>query len=68
MGRIRCVAEALEYGIVGMGRRHHLDRGRPLRERRKHRPHSAGSLGTKYGIEEFVEINEIGGLARVVGS
>ncbi len=33
----------------------------------KHRPHSAGSLGTKYGIEEFVEINEIGRPARVVG-
>ena len=33
----------------------------------KHRPHSAGSPGTKYGMEKFKEINKIGRPARVVG-
>jgi hypothetical protein len=30
IGRIRRVAETLEYGIVGINERHHLDRNRPF--------------------------------------
>jgi hypothetical protein len=39
----------------------------PFGERRKAPAHSAGSLGAKYGSDEFVEIDETGGPARVVG-
>ena len=38
IGRIWRVAEALEYGIVGINDRHHLDRGRALRRHEGIRP------------------------------
>ena len=40
IGRVWRVAEALEYGIVGINDGHHLDRGRAVRrhEGMRHRP------------------------------
>jgi succinate-semialdehyde dehydrogenase/glutarate-semialdehyde dehydrogenase len=49
-------------------RRHHLDRDRPLRrhEGKRHRPDLAGDWGSKYGIEEFLEVKYfcMGGIDR----
>jgi succinate-semialdehyde dehydrogenase/glutarate-semialdehyde dehydrogenase len=49
-------------------RRHHLDRDRPLRrhEGKRHRPHLEVDWGSKYGIEEFLEVKYLcmGGIDR----
>ncbi len=67
IGRIWRVAEALGYGIVGING-HHFDRDRALRrhEGKRHRPHLADHWGSKYGIEEFLEIKylRMGGIGR----
>jgi len=43
-------------------RGHHLDRDRRVRrhEEERHRPHLAGQCGSKYGIEEFLEVKYLG--------
>src|ERR1700732_4204620 len=66
IGRIWRVAEALEYGIVGINegiispKSHWRDRALRQHEGKWHRPNPAGCRGSKYGIEEFLEVNEIG--------
>jgi succinate-semialdehyde dehydrogenase/glutarate-semialdehyde dehydrogenase len=49
-------------------RRHHLDRDRPLwrHEGKRHRPHLLVHWGSKYGIEEFLEVKYLcmGGIDR----
>src|SRR6266478_2861141 len=71
IGRIWRVAEALEYGIVGINEGIILPqkarwRDRPLRrhEGKRYRPHLADHRGSKYGIEEFLEVKYlcIGGI------
>jgi succinate-semialdehyde dehydrogenase/glutarate-semialdehyde dehydrogenase len=72
IGRIWRVAEALEYGIVGINEgiisRNPLARSRALRrhEGKRHRPHLAVHWGSKYGIEEFLEVKYLcmGGIDR----
>jgi succinate-semialdehyde dehydrogenase / glutarate-semialdehyde dehydrogenase len=61
IGRIWRVAEALEYGIVGINegiissKSRWRDRALRRHEGKRHRPHLAGHWGSKYGIEEFLE-------------
>jgi succinate-semialdehyde dehydrogenase/glutarate-semialdehyde dehydrogenase len=72
IGRIWRVAEALEYGIVGINEgiisRNPLARSRALRrhEGKRHRPHLAVHWGSKYGIEGFLAVKYLcmGGIDR----
>ena len=72
IGRIWCVAEALEYGIVGINEGiisteiHWRDRALRRHEGKRHRPHPAAHWGSKYGIEEFLEVKYLcmGGVDR----
>jgi succinate-semialdehyde dehydrogenase/glutarate-semialdehyde dehydrogenase len=72
IGRIWRVAEALAYGIVGINEgiisTKSRWRDRPLRrhEGERHRPHLARHWGSKYGIEEFLEVKYLcmGGIDR----
>ena len=62
IGRIWRVAEALEYGIVGINegiispKSHWRDRALRRHEGKRHRPLLAVHWGSKYGIEEFREV------------
>jgi succinate-semialdehyde dehydrogenase/glutarate-semialdehyde dehydrogenase len=70
--RIWRVAEALEYGIVGINegiispKARWRDRALRRHEGKRHRPHLAGHWGSKYGIEQFLEIKYLcmGGIDR----
>jgi len=72
IGRIWRVAEALEYGIVGINEGiispKSRWRDRPVRrhEGKRHRPHLVAHWGSKYGIEEFLEVKYLcmGGIDR----
>jgi succinate-semialdehyde dehydrogenase/glutarate-semialdehyde dehydrogenase len=72
IGRIWRVAEALEYGIVGINEGiispKSRWRDRPLRrhEGKRHRPQLAVHCGSKYAIEEFLEVKylSMGGIDR----
>jgi acyl-CoA reductase-like NAD-dependent aldehyde dehydrogenase len=61
-GRIWRVAEALEYGIVGINegiispKSHWRDRALRRHEGKRHRPLLAVHGGSKYGVEEFLEV------------
>ena len=56
IGRIFRVAEALEYGMVGINEGHHLHRGGALR---RHQGIGLGREGSNYGIEDYLEIKYI---------
>jgi hypothetical protein len=61
IGRIWRVAEALEYGIVGINEgiispKSPLARSPPPRHEGELRPHLIVHWGSKYGIEEFLEV------------
>jgi succinate-semialdehyde dehydrogenase/glutarate-semialdehyde dehydrogenase len=72
IGRIWRVAEALEYGIVGINEGIISPKSAgeiaPVRrhEGKRHRRHLAVRWGSKYGIEEFLEVKYLymGGIDR----
>jgi succinate-semialdehyde dehydrogenase / glutarate-semialdehyde dehydrogenase len=72
IGRIWRVAEGLEYGIVGINegiispKARWRDRALRRHEGKRHRPHLVVHWGSKYGIEEFLEVKYLcmGGIDR----
>src|SRR4029077_7280317 len=72
IGRVRRVAEALEYGIVGINegiispKARWRDRTLRRHEGKRHRPNLGVHRGSKYGIEEFLEVKYLcmGGIDR----
>ena len=72
IGRIWRLAKALQYGIVGINegiispKSRWRDRALRRHEGKRHRPNLAGGWGSKYGIEEFLEVKYLcmGGIDR----
>jgi succinate-semialdehyde dehydrogenase/glutarate-semialdehyde dehydrogenase len=70
--RFKTDAEALEYGIVGINegiispKSRWRDRAVRRHEGKRHRPNLADHWGSKYGIEEFLEVKYLcmGGIDR----